>query len=539
MRKNHLYFLIWALAAVVSLPGCGEEEQLFEEPYPQGKEPLGIKIDPAQAPHPASGTPGTIVSIKGTGMLEYKDKLVFMFNGEQAEIVEVSDTEVKAKVPDYASTGITSVAVDDIIVFGPEFTVTGYIKTDPTFRATAGTNINSTVEQAVKMPDGKLFMVGSFINYDNKGIVRPINRIVRTFPDGTYDPSFRTGSASNGSLTSFLPFGNKYAITGGFSGYGQQGQNISNITLLNTNGSIDTMGVHTFRRPDQNDTIQYFPKFNGGTDGVIQEVYEQEGKLIITGGFRYYVSRDYDEPNLYETRDTVILDSIEARQIIRLNADGGLDKTYRFNAGGNTFQGANGAVRTYMHQEGTEAGKMLVFGSFTTFDGQAAGYITRLNADGTIDESFKSGRGANYYIYSATYNEHLEKYVIAGAFRSYNGTAAAGIAVLNKDGTIDPSFKGRVIEGGYASYAEMLDDGLIVVSGAFTKYDNIVRNGFMVLEPGGGLAPGYNATGDFDGYLTDIIETRSEDDKRALLIIGRFYRFDNEEAHNIIRVVLE
>src|SRR3546814_9103759 len=72
------------------------------------------------------------------------------------------------------------------------------------------------------MPDGKHFVLGRFTNYDNKGIVRPLNRIVRTFPDGTYDPSFRTGKGANGFLTSLLPFGNKYVITGGFSGYGDQ-----------------------------------------------------------------------------------------------------------------------------------------------------------------------------------------------------------------------------------------------------------------------------------------------------------------------------
>src|SRR5690606_10149398 len=368
--------------------------------------------------------------------------------------------------------------------------------------------------------------------------VRPLNRIVRTFSDGTYDPSFRTGSGANGFLTSFLPFGNKYVITGRFSGYGQRTENISNITLLNTNGTIDTMGIHTFRRPDQTDTIKYFPSFNGGTDGYIDEVYEQDGKLIVTGNFRYYISRRYDEPNLYETRDTVILDSVEARQIIRLNADGSLDKSFRF-SGDKTFQGGNGGIGTYMHQQGTLAGKILVRGEFTTFDGQPAGYITRLNRDGTIDPDFKSGSGANYYIRSATYNEQMEKYVIAGPFKSYDGTPAVGIAVLNKDGTIDPSFKARTLEGGHAYYAEMLNDGLIVVSGLFTKYDGVTRNGFMVLNPDGSLAPGYNATGAFGGFMSDIVETKTEDNKRALLLMGDFYRFDNEEVNNFIRVVLE
>lgn len=535
MIKKYAY-IACSLLVVLGFQGCSKEDEIFEEPYQQGREPLGIKIDPTQVPQPAAGTPGTVVNITGTGMLEYQDKLTFMFNGEPAEIVEVTETNVKVKVPDFASTGVTSVAVDDVIVFGPDFTVEGYIRLDPTFRATAGTN--RWVDKAVKMPDGKQFIVGGFTNYDNKGIIRPINRIARTFSDGTYDPSFRSGSAANGPLSSFLPFGNKYVITGGFSGYGQRTGDISNITLLNTNGTIDTMGIHTFRRPDQNDTIKYFPSFNGGTDGFISDVYEQDGKLIVAGDFRYYISRRYDEPNLYETRDTTILDSIEARQIIRLHADGRLDKTFRFD-GDNTFRAANGNINTYMHQEGILAGKILVSGMFTTFDGQPAGYITRLNADGTIDEDFNAGSGANYWIHSATYNEHLEKYVITGRFKTYDGVSAVGIAVLNKDGSLDPSFQAQVLENGYAAYAEMLDDGLILVSGGFTRYGGITRNGFMMLNPDGSLAPGYNATGIFRGYLNDVVETRSEDNKRALLLIGDFDRFNNEEVHDIIRVILE
>src|SRR5690606_61750 len=278
MIKNYFY-IACGLFLVLAFPGCSKDDEVFEEPYKPGREPLGIKIDPSQTPQPAFGTPGTLISVAATGMLEYEDKLVFMFNGEPAEIVEVTETGLKARVPDFASTGVTSIAVDDVVVFGPEFTVTGHIQLDPTYRALAGTN--SGVERVVKLPDGKQFVLGHFTNYDNKGIVRPINRIVRTFSDGTYDPSFRSGSAANGFLTSLLPFGNKYVIAGGFTGYDQRTENISNITLLNTNGTIDTMGIHTFRRPDQTDTIKYFPSFNGGTDGYIGDVYEQDGKLIV------------------------------------------------------------------------------------------------------------------------------------------------------------------------------------------------------------------------------------------------------------------
>src|SRR3546814_20063423 len=99
---------------------------------------------------------------------------------------------------------------------------------------------------------------------------------------------------------------------------------------------------------------------------------------------------------------------------------------------------------------------MLVSGNFSTFDGQPVGYITRLNEAGTIDEDFKTGSGANYYIHSATYNEHLEKYVINGQLHTYDGSPAVDIAVLNKDSTLNPAFPARVRENGYDDCTEFL-----------------------------------------------------------------------------------
>src|SRR5690606_23353445 len=132
----------------------------------------------------------------------------------------------------------------------------------------------------------------------------------------------------------------------------------------------------------------------------------------------------YDQPNERETRDTTILDSIEIRHIARLNLDGTLDKSFRFN-GNTAFSGANGNMATLMHESGPLQGKMLVFGQFTRFDGQAAGYITRLNPDGTIDNTFNPGGvGANYYISNVTYNEQTNKYLAVGQFVTYNGRPA-------------------------------------------------------------------------------------------------------------------
>ncbi|NRF41706.1 DUF5008 domain-containing protein [Pedobacter foliorum] len=536
--KSNLKVLIFALTIFI-IGGCKKSKEVFDPPYQHGKPALGIKINETQKPVPEEGEPGTVVTILATGLEQYKDKLVFMFNGEKADVTEITETSISVKVPKTASSGVTSILIGGNIVFGPDFKVKGLINFDPTFRVVNGTN--GPVAAALKLDEGKYYFVGGFTNYDNKGTAVPINRLVRTSLDGDIDRTLRVGTASNGYLSNMLAVGNQFIIAGGFSGYNQRKENISNITRLNTNGTIDTVGIKVFNPPTKPETIKFFPRFNGGTNGFISKIYNYQDKITATGDFRYYISRRYDKPNLYQTKDSVILDSTEIRQIVRLNPDGSLDKTYRFNAGtGKGLSGANGFVISYMHTKaGTNAGKMVLVGSFTTFDDAPVPYIIRLNADGTKDAGFNVGSGASSTISSVTYNETTGKYLITGTFKTFNGSPSNGIVMLNADGTEDKSFVAKTITEGYVYGAKQLSDGLIVVFGDFKKYGNVTRNGFMILNPNGELAEGYNATGLFNGSLNDVIETVSADSKRALLLIGQFNRFDNAPVQNIIRVTLE
>lgn len=535
--KAYSYFLIIAVMAL-AIQGCKKTDTVYEDPYANPKPPLGIKLDRDVPPNPSSGIAGTTVHFVATGLIPFKDKLSFLFNGEKAEIVGITESGIDVKVPAGASSGVTSINVDDQLVLGPQFSVIGLIKIDPTFRAQAGAN--NAVASVYQLADGRNIVYGNFTNYDNKGYVAPLNRIVRTSADGDLDRTFRTGKAANGGIAGLIELGGKFVIAGGFSGYDQRTENISNITTLNANGTIDTMGVKTWRRPSQNDTTMYFPKFNGGTNSFIERVYVHQNKILATGNFRYYVKRTYTEPNSTFTKDTVILDSTEMRQILRFNPDGSLDSSYRFNpATGKSYPAANGPVSTFMHYDADKLEKLVVFGQYTTFDGQPAGRIVRLNPDGTIDNTFTPGSGADNTIGFLSYNAVTRKYLILGLFRHYSGKNAPGIALLNEDGTLDESFKGKEFEGGFVGFSRQLNDGLIVVSGGFKKYNGVTRNGFMVLTATGDFAPGYNATGTFSGSLLDIIETHSADGKRALLLTGGFNRFDNQPVSNIIRITLE
>ncbi|MGV8878764.1 MAG: DUF5008 domain-containing protein [Sphingobacteriaceae bacterium] len=529
------YFSLIMVLLIALFSSCKEKDTVFDDPYSGGVAPLGIKVDPQQIPSPAAGIAGTTVTIAVQGLMPHKDKLSFLFNGQTADIVEITDSEIKVKVPGKASSGITTFEVDGQLVFGPKFTVLGLVNLDPTFKAINGTN--DMINKAVQVTGGNWFLLGDFTNYDNKGVVKAINRIARIQPNGTLDRSLQSATGSNGTLSDMAILNGQYYIAGGFSGYAQRGDGINNITRIATTGVIDTVFETTYTG-----RLKFATAFNGGTDGSIQSVYAYQNKIIATGDFRYYLSRRYNQPSKM-LKDSTIVDSVDVRQLVRFNRDGSLDKTWRFDPEatgykglkGKSLPGGTGRLSSIMHSDG----KILAYGQFTKFDDAAAGYIVRLNADGTIDNSFNVGTGADYYINNVNYNDITKKYTVVGVFKNFNGKPAVSMLLLNYDGSIDETFKAKVFTGGFPSYAKQLSDGLIVVGGGFKTYDTVNRQGFCILDTKGELADGYNTIGNLLGYIADVKETKSEDDKRALLIVGRFFVFDNQPAYNIVRVTME
>jgi hypothetical protein len=78
-----------------------------------------------------------------------------------------------------------------------------------------------------------------------------------------------------------------------------------------------------------------------------------------------------------------------------------------------------------------------------------------------------------------------------------------------------------------------------MVSGSFTKYNNIIRPGFLILNPDGSLAAGYNNMGLFRGTINGFVELPSSGGMPAVMLVGNFDRFDNKEVGNIVKFRIE
>lgn len=125
-------------------------------------------------------------------------------------------------------------------------------------------------------------------------------------------------------------------------------------------------------------------------------------------------------------------------------------------------------------------GRIILCGPFTSFNGVAARGVVRLLANGTVDNTFAVGGGAQWTQTAETSSffpavEGMEqqvdgKLLIVGTFEAFNGTALPGIASLNSDGSVDPSFtplvKRQKFDRGATRFARQ-PDGSFLLSGPY------------------------------------------------------------------------
>jgi uncharacterized delta-60 repeat protein len=146
-------------------------------------------------------------------------------------------------------------------------------------------------------------------------------------------------------------------------------------------------------------------------------------------------------------------------RIARVLADGSLDAAFNPNL--------SNAVNALALQPD---GKILVGGSFTTVGGVTRNRIARLNTDGTLDTAFGTTTGGANNTVSAIAVQPDGKIVIGGAFTTVNGVVRNRIARLNTDGTLDTTFDpgGGAGANGAVNAVVVQPDGRIVIGGAFT-----------------------------------------------------------------------
>jgi hypothetical protein len=525
-------FTIFLFMVVAVLVSCQKQEGLQDDPYAGGMAALGVKFL-NEDPDPNRGLPGSEVTFKVTGLAKYNDQFEFLINETKADIIALTDSTLTVKIPAQASSGGTTVILNGQSFFGPKFTIEGKIAIDPSFKAVNGTN--GAISDVLITPDGNYMMVGFFSNFESQAPTVPVNNVLLLSRDGVFQNTLKSQLGAQGGLTSLIRLNTGQFIIAGILGSYNRRFGMNGITRLNNDGSLDSLVIDVVNTTPEvvekgRDTVA---KFNGGVAGLISRAFVKDDRITAIGSFSNYLRYYY----LRSTRDFKVVDITKMSQMVRLKEDGTMDSTFNYNPQTKTsYPGGNGSISSGIMQPD---GKVIAVGNFTTYNGITANRIVRIGLDGSVDGSFISGTGADDAVGSITQNPINGKLLLTGRFKHYNGVAREGVVLLNPNGSVDESFNFGQLIGGIANYALQLSNGKIVVSGFFNKYNNVVRQGFMMLNANGSLAEGYNNTGAFNGTISKILETTTSLGTPALLIVGSFNKFDNTKVGNIVKIELK
>jgi uncharacterized delta-60 repeat protein len=337
---------------------------------------------------------------------------------------------------------------------------------------TLKTGFNAVVNCICLDSNGKILVGGTFTFHNGT----TSNRIIRLNPDGSRDTSFNIGTGFNNAISSIcLDSDNKILLAGNFTSY--NGITLNRIIRLNPDGSVDS-------------TFNIGSGFNTQINSIC---LDSDGKILVAGAFNSY--------NFFTIN-----------RIIRLNPDGSRDTSF------NIGTGFNGNV-TSMCLDSDD--KILVAGNFTSYNGITSNRIIRLNPDASVDSTFNIGSG-----FSGSVNcIHLydgDKILVGTNFSNYNNTSINYLTRLNPDGSVDNTFNIGIGFSDPVTSLKVDSDGKILVGGMFLSFNSVIVNKITRLFTDG------SRDNTFDITLTDPlvpsfrVRAIEHDTSGRILIGGEF-----------------
>jgi uncharacterized delta-60 repeat protein len=348
-----------------------------------------------------------------------------------------------------------------------------------------GEGFDNSVGTIAIQNDNKILVGGQFTNYN--GTSR--NRIIRLNSDGTIDNSFSIGSGSDSTVNVIaVQNDGKILVGGAFTNY--NGTSRNKIFRLNSDGTVDN-------------NLNIGAGFNITVTGIS---IQSDEKILVVGLFNSYSGNSRN-------------------RMVRLNSDWTLDNNFSIGTG---FSNTVNVIAVQ------NDGKILAVGSFTIYNGTSRNRVIRLNSDGTIDNSFSIGTGFNSPIIDIAI-QNDGKILVAGTFTSYNGTSRNGIIRLNSDGTIDNSFSIGTGFNSSANRIKVQNDGKIFVVGQFTAYNGNAKNYIARLNGDGDLDSNFSIGTGFNSFA--IASAIQNDGK--ILAGGIFTNYNGTSKNRIIRLNID
>ncbi len=225
--------------------------------------------------------------------------------------------------------------------------------------------------------------------------------------------------------------------------------------------------------------------------------------------------------------------------LVRLNSDLTLDTTW-------TATGLSGSFRTILDIELQADGKVLVGGGFSTINGTARNAIARLGPTGDVDPTFVPDSVIVTFENGFTTNGNVSsvkvqpdgKIVISGSFSTIGGNVSGNIARLTSTGAYDPTFAvGTGIEF-LTNKALILPDGRILFGGNGGTYQGAPIPSLACFFPDGRLDQSFQANlgAGPNGWTGGVLKLTPEG---RILVGGIFTEWNGTTTASMVRLDLQ
>jgi len=347
--------------------------------------------------------------------------------------------------------------------------------------------LKSSIRALAVQPDGAILAAGRFSTFDGT----PAKGLVRVDRHGSLDVAFLSNAIALKSDLEIvddilIQSDGKILVAGNYSSSSDGGQSNAlhgRLSRLNVDGTIDASFVESV------DAI-----FSSGIGFRIAQ--RPDGKILITKGDNYLI----------------VDGKIRSRRLALLNRDGSLDPAFNRDAG--TFQGH---ITTLSIQND---GRALVGGGFEEFNLVPQKNLVRLNTDGNLDASFSIGSGPDGWLYALRVQPD-GKILVGGTFTAFAGVPRNNLARLSADGSLDTSFDPGANILGTVQAIDLQPDGKILVAGGRYPGIGLQTNNVVRLLPDGSLDTA------FDSRTDDVVYDLVRLDDGGIAVGGAFSRLDN------------
>lgn len=217
------------------------------------------------------------------------------------------------------------------------------------------------------------------------------------------------------------------------------------------------------------------PPQNGFIDGyVASSIMLSTGKLLVYGHLENYMNTPI-------------------HNLALLNTNGIIDSSFNAGTGPDPVFFDYGPHPEMICEQ--PDGKIIIVGSFTSFNGSSQNRIVRIHPNGSIDSTFKIGSGADNRVFCVKLQAD-GKILVGGIFTVFNDLPASNLVRLNPNGSVDTSFNiGKGFEYKISSGTQQsscitaieLQEDKILVGGFFNRFIGLVKNTMVRLNANGSL----------------------------------------------------